>query len=464
MTITPLQFFLIALTIAIALGGGIWAARSVKSAEGFSVGGRSAGVPLIAGTIAGTCVGGGATVGTAQLAATIGLSAWWFTIGTGISLIIMGLFYARPMRRARLETISQYLVLNYGKRSGTFTSVVSSLGIFFSAVASALPAIAILAVVFSLPLWVAALLMTALVSCYCFFGGLKSAGIGGIVKMIAIWLTLFLAGAAAFYSIRTDAAMQAALPAFPWFSLLGNGVENALTNLFSLLVGVLCTQSYLQAVFSASNPRTASIGAFAAALIVIPVGLPCAMIGMYMHAAHPEVAPLMALPTYLLTYQPVLIGSIAMGGIILSLVGSIAGLSLGIGTMLTEDIFAKVFHVESGKSKLMLERFVILGVIAAALLTALLNQGSQVLFWNYASMALRGGGIFLPMTFALFFPHAFDSRYALASMILSTGTAIAATIFGSPVNPLFLGLGISLLVLLPGFRRNRPARPETAFD
>jgi hypothetical protein len=35
---------------------------------------------------------------------------------------------------------------------------------------------------------------------------------------------------------------------------------------------------------------------------------------------------------------------------------------------------------------------------------ALLNEGSQILFWNYMSMALRGGGVFLPLSVAVFFP------------------------------------------------------------
>ena len=174
MALTPVQIMLITLTIVLALGGGIYAARSVHSAEGYSLGGRSAGVPMVAGTIAGTCIGGGATVGTAQLAGTIGLSAWWFTIGTGLALIVMGLFYARPLRGTALETITQYLVLNYGKGAGHFTTVVSSFGIFFSAVASCLPGIAIFAALTGMPAWLAALLFTGLVACYGFFGGLES--------------------------------------------------------------------------------------------------------------------------------------------------------------------------------------------------------------------------------------------------------------------------------------------------
>ena len=65
MDISLFQLVIICATIAVVLGFGIRAARSVHSTKGFSVGGRSAGVPLVAGGIAGTCVGGGATVGTA---------------------------------------------------------------------------------------------------------------------------------------------------------------------------------------------------------------------------------------------------------------------------------------------------------------------------------------------------------------------------------------------------------------
>ena len=114
-----------AVTICVVLAGGLYAARSVRSAEGFSLGGRSAGIPMIVGSIAGTCVGGGATVGTAQLAGSVGLSAVWFTIGIGLSLLVMGLIYARPLRYTGLETISKYLVANYGAGAGLMQSAVS---------------------------------------------------------------------------------------------------------------------------------------------------------------------------------------------------------------------------------------------------------------------------------------------------------------------------------------------------
>lgn len=120
MNLTTMHAVIILFTVALVIGIGIYHSRSIKSAAGYSVGGRSAGVPLVAGSIAGTVVGGGATIGTAQLAFNFGLSAWWFTLGSGIAFILMGLFYARRMRGTGLETIPQFLSLNYGKRRRSF--------------------------------------------------------------------------------------------------------------------------------------------------------------------------------------------------------------------------------------------------------------------------------------------------------------------------------------------------------
>ena len=446
MEISTAQIALMLATIALVLASGLYAARSVHSAEGFSLGGRSAGAPLVAGTIAGTCVGGGATVGTAQLACSLGLSAWWFTIGTGIALIVMGLFYAKRLRRTSLETIPEFLGVRYGKSASVFSSLVSSVGIFFSAVASTLPGLHLIAAIFGVGHGAAAFALVALVACYIFFGGIKSAGVGGILKMIVLWLSL--AGVAAWHGLP---ALTADAPLAPGTWSLGHaGAQSIAAGLLSLIVGVISTQSYIQAIFSAANPRTATVGAFAAALIVIPVGLPCSLIGIYMHAAAPDIAPILALPAYLFTHAGTLIGSIAMGGIALSLVGSIGGLSLGIGTMLSHDVFAPLLAVKSEGRLLLLHRLTVLLVMALAALFAIFFIDSQVLVWNYLSMALRGGGVFLPLTLAVFCPGRLSPRLAVISMLLSTAAAVAAAALKSAVHPLFIGLVVSAALILPG--------------
>ena len=442
MEILGLSLIVMCLTLVVVMGIGIYSSRKVKSAEGFSVSARRAGVPLVAGSIAGTCVGGGATVGTAQLAASVGLSAWWFTLGIGIGMVILGIFYAYPMRKTGLETIPQFLRLHYGLGAEIFISVVSSLGILFSAVASALSGIFILKAVFGTEDSMAAFILFVLVMFYAFFGGMKSAGVGGILKMIIIWLTLVIAGFSAGQMLFFEPTMaEAVMPGA--FDLFDEGGETILSNLLSMVVGIVSTQSYIQALFSASTPRTAAVGAFTAAAIVLPIGLPCALVGMYMHAADPSLPAILVLPAFLLEHQPTLLGGIAMGGILLSVIGSVAGLSLGIGAMVSRDIIFRLFHA------------VVLAAVVLASAIALFHEDSEILFWTYLSMALRGGGVFLPLTIAIRHPHAIAPNYAIASMVLSTLIAVASALIGTPIKPIFLGLAVSAFILLLGYFRRK---------
>ena len=227
-----------------------------------------------------------------------------------------------------------------------------------------------------------------------------------------------------------------------------------------MIVGVVCTQTYIQCFFSASSPRTAAAGAFAAAAIVIPVGLPSIAIGMYMHVANPDVIPVLVLPVYLLQHQPVWLAGIALGGIMLSLVGSIGGLALGIGTMLTRDIISRVANLGNGRKLLYTLRFVVLLVMAAACLVAIVNLDSQVLFWNFLSMSMRGCGVFLPLTLAIFSPRSIAKKWAFASIVVSTVVPVALGLaVPLPVDPLYIGLAISGMMMMAGYaRRWRPVQ------
>lgn len=57
MALSGTHLFFLLLTVGLVLGIGFRAARAVRSAEGYSLGGRSAGAMMVAGSIAGTVVG-----------------------------------------------------------------------------------------------------------------------------------------------------------------------------------------------------------------------------------------------------------------------------------------------------------------------------------------------------------------------------------------------------------------------
>ena len=76
-------------------------------------------------------------------------------------------------------------------------------------------------------------------------------------------------------------------------------------------------------------------------------------------------------------------------------------------------------------------------------------------------MALRGGGIFLPLSLALFWPRRIPPRWGLYSMALSTAGAVCCSFLpSSPLHPLFIGLLISAGVLAVGAARRGPKAEE----
>ena len=89
MQLSVVHIISLVLTLAVVLGCGIYSSRRVKSADDFDVGGRSAGVIMVAGSIVATIIGGAATIGTAQGGFTFGLGAWWFTMGSGMRRAVL---------------------------------------------------------------------------------------------------------------------------------------------------------------------------------------------------------------------------------------------------------------------------------------------------------------------------------------------------------------------------------------
>ena len=451
MNLSMIHIVSLILTLVATILPGVLAARKIKSADDYNVGGRSAGVGLVAGSIIGTIVGGAATMGTAQLGFKLGLTAWWFTLGSGIALIIMAIFYAVPLRRSSLTTVSEFLVGNYGKVAGPFTSISASAGIFFSIVASTLTALNLVAGLFNVNIETSGAIVLFLTVAIVFFGGISGAGMAGILKIVLIFGTIFVGGILSYIDMGQWQGLQATFPAYPWFSLFGRGVEDGLFSLASMIVGVISTQTYVQSIFSAKDSKTAAMGCITAALIVIPVGLPSVMIGMYMSVMHPQINSIDALPLYLVTYLPDWLGGIGLGALLISALGSLSGLALGVGTMISRDLVKNIWKGASSTNLLWASRISVLLVTICAIVFVFFHLDSSVLEWNYLSMALRGSGIFLPLTFAVFFHGKINRKFGLLAIV--SGILVACLwkyIAPWKINGLFPALACNLLFLIPG--------------
>jgi len=455
----------IVVTLLIIVCAGIYAGTRVKDEKDFSGAARKAGSAVVAGTIMGTLVGGSSTIGTAQLAFQYGLDGWWFTLGAGIGCLFLGTFMLKPLYRSNKTTIPQYLADTYGHTIGPISSMFTSIGIFINIIAQGLAAIALLTSVVHVSTTVALVISTVLVLAYVLAGGLEGTGIVGTIKLTLLYGAVIAAGGIALYEFGGISGIYQAFPEhFPWFSLFGRGFSLDFAAGFSLVVGVLSTQTYIQAVLSARSFGHARAGALISAFFIPPVGVGGILVGLYMKshiASFPGLKSADVLPVFILHYMPPLLGGVVLATLIVAVVGTWAGLNLGISTMLTRDIYKRYIDRQADDKKaLLVQRVLILCLCAITIVAVTSNIGGLILGFSFLSMGLRGCSALFPLLGAMFFRRFVTPIAGLSAAILGPLTNLVWHLVDPKgLDPLYPGLVVSAGVLLAvsAVTRKKPA-------
>ena len=435
---------------------GIYSGSKIRKAEDFSCGGRSGGLLLTACALTGTLVGGASTIGTAQLAFTYGFSAWWYTLGGGIGLGVLGLIFAKPMYKSGHPTISHLIAAEYGKPAATLAAVLMSLGTFLSIVSQMLSGTALITSISPMPALGAAILVVALMTAYVMFGGVWGAGMAGIAKTALIYLTALCCGITALHLGGGWNSFTGKLPAQQYFNLFARGVWKDGGAGLSLLFGILTTQAYFLPIVSAKNIKTARNGAMLGGVLTTIIGVAGIFVGMYMRITAPDCDPAAVLPLFILEKMPPLLAGVMLATLLVVLVGTGAGLALGISTMLTQDIYrVRLRPQASDRETLLFSRLVIAAVLVCAGLFSFGSLGSMILNWSFLSMGLRGAVAFAPLCFALFSPGKVSGRTVIAAIV--TGplvVLIGQFVLPSQMDPLFPGIAATVLIMALGYAKN----------
>lgn len=439
-------------TLALITAVGIYAGKKVKSARDFTTG-SNLGSPMIAGSLIGTLVGGSSTIGTAQLAFDYGFSAWWFTLGGGIGLCILALVFAKPLYNSGLTTLPQILTREYGKRIATLSAVLMSVGTFMSIVSQMLSGTALITSMVEVAPSIAMLTVLLLMIAYVVFGGAWGAGMVGMVKTLLLYVTTFVCGIVSLQLAGGLPAFQATLPHDQYFNLFARGYWKDGGAGASLIFGVLTTQAYILPVVSAKSLRTSKAGAILGGFLTVLIGIAGIFVGMFMRMEMPDISSASALPVFALTYLPGFLGGVILATLLVALVGTGAGLSLGVSTMLYQDIYKPFIQPNaSDKTQLRVSRGIILALLLAAALFSMGKLGSLILSWGFLSMGLRGAVAFAPLCFALFSPGRIRPAFAGAAIIAGPLLVLLGSYILPPdIDPLFLGMAAALLITFIGW-------------
>lgn len=192
---------------------------------------------------------------------------------------MLGLFFSKPIYNSGVATLPQILSREYGRKAGTATTLLTSMGSFLSIVSQVLSGIALITAVSSLaPLW-ATLLIVVLMLFYVVFGGVWGAGYVGITKTILLYAAVGACGILAIRLQGGQGAFTAALPAAQYFNVFARGIALDGGAGLSLVLGILTTQAYIQALMSAKTLKLSRVGVFSSALLIPIVGVGASLWG-----------------------------------------------------------------------------------------------------------------------------------------------------------------------------------------
>ena len=486
--ISSIHILGVLLTVGALLIVSWWSGRRVNDAKSFIAGGTS-GTWLVGGALLGTMAGGQSTIGTAQLAFCYGISAWWFTAGAAIGSLLLGYVYAGPLRRSGCSTLLEVVRREYGRKAETVGSILCMVGIFISIVSQLLSSGAMISSFFGIPMLWASVIGAILIMLFVFFGGIRSAGASGIVKLILLYFISLAAGvivwniAGGFAGLRdsVDSIYQSlSLSKFNnltgiesihhrYGSLVARGVMKDMGGCLSLILGVVSTQTYAQCIWSASSSSTARRGSLICAICLPVIGAACTMVGIYMRGHYVTADELAAMqnagealptgigviensaqafPAFIMQHLPAWLGGIMLGTLLINILGCGSGLSLGVATILVRDVYSNLRRGAERWSQLLQMRLSIVAVLVFAVIVALLCSNSFINDLGFLSLGLRAVSILFPLTFALWLPGHFKPSHVLFAMPIGVGAMLAAKLLSLPGDAVYYGLAIELTVIV----------------
>ena len=297
-------------------------------------------------TISGLAIGGASTIGIAENAFSVGLSAGWYNVAWAFGAIISSTFIIKKFRTAGYSTVTKLAESIYDEKTGiimTLAMILIQCTIIAlqyiaggSILASLLPGVFTMksATFFSF-------LIFMLVG---FVGGMGSASISNILNISLIYIGVIVSFVEVLFNRGGwEAANIMAIntPDIPYMNLTsGMGVAAIVAWMIVMCGTTNSLQGVIQIGLTSKDEKSAVNGFRVGALIMIPIGFMCAMLGIASKALIPGVDATLALPQIILSLSPIMAG-LTLSGLWAADMSTACAMLIGCATTVSHDVFFK---------------------------------------------------------------------------------------------------------------------------
>lgn len=450
-----LLFFVILYLVA-TLAAGWYASRFVKTAGDFAVAGRKLPVFVVTSGLFATWFGSETVMGASSEFIEKGLlGVIEDPFGAALCLLLIGLFYARPLHKLNLLTFSDYFRIRFG-RAAEWVSAAFMIPSYFSWIAAQLVAMALLLQVLAgVPFFWGITVCTAVVVFYTYIGGMWSVSITDTVQTVIIIAGMFILTGVILERAGGLRSVTAGVPDDFWrITPKENSFQSWAVYLAAWMtigLGSVPQQDVFQRVMSARSARTAVISSFLASAMYFTVACMPLLIGLSGSLLYPSLLngdTQMAIPLLVLRHMGTGMQILTFGALLSAILSTCSGATLAPATVLAENLIRPLFrHKISDRGLLRLMR---LSVILIALISMGLALNKKHIFELVAeSSALSLVALFVPLTAGLYWKKA-TLTGALLSMIAGTAAWSYFEFFPDAYPSLIWGLAVSMAGMVLG--------------
>jgi solute:Na+ symporter, SSS family len=420
--------------LALSVTVGTLTAKLVKkSSRRYMVAGKSLPLFFVGTMLAAQSIDGNSSLGNVSLVYQFGFwSGAVIPIGLGICLLLTGLFYGKRLNKMAMLTLPDFYYRRFGNGAEGISSILMTISFIVLVAGNFAASGFILSTVLQIDFLWAMLITSIIVLVYTFAGGLFSSAYTDIFQIYlaigAFWAAFifFAIGAA---GIDFGTILGSTPPGYLDLSGLTDMGNGALVNWASILalgLGDIVALDFMERVFAAKDPKTASRGAFWGAGLTLATVIPTSMMGIVALYLIPNLEdPFTAYPTLAINHVPYPIGAALLMGVLGASMSTANGGLLAISSVISRNIIQRDIlrrmlkkpGLEDRKLLMTTRIFTIPMMAAAFILGYLLPQPGIYLILAFDIVF---AGAFAPLTLGLFWRKA-NMPAALTSLIVGSG-------------------------------------------
>jgi SSS family solute:Na+ symporter len=420
--------------LALSVTVGTLTAKLVKkSSRRYMVAGKSLPLFFVGTMLAAQSIDGNSSLGNVSLVYQFGFwSGAVIPIGLGICLLLTGLFYGKRLNKMAMLTLPDFYYRRFGNSAEGISSILMTISFIVLVAGNFAASGFILSTVLQIDFFWAMLITSIIVLVYTFAGGLFSSAYTDIFQIYlaigAFWAAFifFAIGAA---GIDFGTILGSAPPGYLDLSGLTDMGNGALVNWASILalgLGDIVALDFMERVFAAKDPKTASRGALWGAGLTLATVIPTSMMGIVALYLIPNLEdPFTAYPTLAINHVPYPIGAALLMGVLGASMSTANGGLLAISSVISRNIIQRDIlrrmlkkpGLEDRKLLMTTRVFTIPMMAAAFILGYLLPQPGIYLILAFDIVF---AGAFAPLTLGLFWRKA-NMPAALTSLIVGSG-------------------------------------------